>query len=185
MNAPTLTRPHKARLRIENFLLLDGSGAFAEFSKTELIEGEIYVVNSQFQRHSYVKTELAFRLREATRGTSLLVLVEGAVAMPPFNMPEPDITVMHGPLGSGPILIETVSLIVEVSDTSLDIDLGRKAAIYARHGVADYWVVDVEGRQVHIHRQPGEAGYAGVSVQPYGTPLTSLAGLTIATDDLP
>ena len=52
MNAPTLTRPQRTRLRIEDFLLLDRSGAFGDAAKTELLDGDIYIMNSQFQRHS-------------------------------------------------------------------------------------------------------------------------------------
>lgn len=183
MNAPALTRPHRARLRIEDFLLLDGSGAFADFAKAELIEGDIYCMNAQYYRHGRAKTELAFRLR-LVLPPGLAMVTETAVAMPPHDMPEPDIIVLEAGLYEGPIPLAAVQLLVEVSDTTLDIDLGRKAAVYARHGVPEYWVVDVQGRQVHVHRDPSGGGYDGITVTAFGTPLTSLAGLTVATDDL-
>jgi Uma2 family endonuclease len=55
-----------------------------------------------------------------------------------------------------------VTLLIEVSDDSLPRDLGLKAAIYADHGVRDYWVVDVAARRVIVHRDPTDEGYRSV-----------------------
>jgi Uma2 family endonuclease len=185
MNAPALTRPQRTRLRIEDFLLLDRSGAFGDASKTELLDGDIYCMNSQFQRHSYVKSEIAFRLREILAGTGRLVLVEAAVAMPPHDLPEPDVTVMQGPLGTGAVPLDRVRLLVEVSDSTLDIDLGRKADLYARNGVPEYWVADIEGRQIWVHREPAADGYCRRESVAMGEPVEATTlGVTIATDGL-
>ena len=48
MNAPVQieTTPVRVRLNVEQFLLLDDSGAFADFAKSELIDGDIYVMNA-------------------------------------------------------------------------------------------------------------------------------------------
>jgi Uma2 family endonuclease len=51
-------------------------------------------------------------------------------------------------------------LLVEVSDSSLAYDQGIKRALYARHGVAEYWVVDIPGQRVHVYREPTGEGYA-------------------------
>ena len=45
-------------------------------------------------------------------------------------------------------------LIVEVADTTLAYDLTTKAELYATAGIADYWVLDVENRQLHVFRDP-------------------------------
>jgi Uma2 family endonuclease len=45
-------------------------------------------------------------------------------------------------------------LVVEVSDTTLNYDRVRKAALYARNGVADYWIVNLLARQLEIRRAP-------------------------------
>ena len=45
-------------------------------------------------------------------------------------------------------------MIVEVSRTSLALDRGIKGAIYARVGIPDYWIVDVDERRVEVHRDP-------------------------------
>jgi Uma2 family endonuclease len=52
-----------------------------------------------------------------------------------------------------------VLLLVEVSESSLAFDQGAKRALYARHGIADYWVVDLPGQRIQVHREPTAEGY--------------------------
>jgi Uma2 family endonuclease len=51
-------------------------------------------------------------------------------------------------------------LLIEVSDSSLTFDQGVKRRIYARYGVSEYWVVDVDGRRIVTYREPMGQGYA-------------------------
>jgi len=53
-----------------------------------------------------------------------------------------------------------VLLLVEVSDSSLAYDRGRKLALYAQFGVAEVWIVDLAGSAVEIYRQPKEGAYS-------------------------
>jgi Uma2 family endonuclease len=53
-----------------------------------------------------------------------------------------------------------VLLLIEVSDSSLAYDQSIKRALYARHGVVEYWVVDIPGQRVHVYREPTGDGYA-------------------------
>jgi Uma2 family endonuclease len=54
-------------------------------------------------------------------------------------------------------------LIVEVSESSLRYDVQVKAPLYARHGVPEYWIIDLKGRQVTFFRSPESGQYADVS----------------------
>jgi Uma2 family endonuclease len=186
MNATAqLDTPRRLWLRVEDFLLLDHSGAFGDFAKTELIDGEILCMNAQFQRHSYAKSQLAFRVTNVLP-SGLMALVEVAIAMPPHDMPEPDIVIMRGPLGDGPLTLDQVALVIEVADTTRETDLGRKAGLYARGAIAEYWVVDLQNAQIVRHWQPGVDGYGVRDTTPLGTNLTAatLPSLTIATNGL-
>lgn len=179
--------PRLFKLRVEDFLLLDRAGAFDANAKTELIEGKIYGMNAQFRRHGYVQTELLLRLSEALRTLGgLKALVEVSVSIPPRDMPEPDITVTREPLGEGPIPLASVALVVEVADTTRDIDLGRKAALYARHDVPEYWVADLETGSMHQLWQPVGKEYAKHETSTFGERITAatLAGLSIETNAL-
>ena len=84
-------------------------------------------------------------------------------------------------------------LIVEVSDTTLIYDRGRKASLYAMRGVADYWIVNVNDDQLEIHRDPGAHrtqpfgyGYASLTVHHRGDVVTPQAAphLSFSVADL-
>lgn len=150
--------PRKVKLRVEDYLALDDAGAFQAYGKTELIEGEVVYRNAQHRPHARIKSRL-FRLladRLDELGGALEPLVEGSVAMPPYNVPEPDIAVTGEPEGEGLIPLASLALVVEVADSTLRNDLNRKRRIYAREGVPEYWVVDVKKRL--IHQMWGAAG---------------------------
>jgi Uma2 family endonuclease len=49
--------------------------------------------------------------------------------------------------------------LIEVADTTLDTDRKQKAPLYANAGIADYWILDVNQRQVYVFREPGLEGY--------------------------
>jgi Uma2 family endonuclease len=69
-------------------------------------------------------------------------------------------------------------LVIEVSVSSLRRDLVRKPSLYAASGVDEYWVIDLDGRRVVIHRDPGSDGYADVAEVHTGAELVP-AGLGI------
>lgn len=189
MNAlSSLSEPEHITLRIEDFLVLEKAGAFDRFQKTELLDGEIFGVNSQFRPHSYTKFRLAQSIDAAlTRSSSGLgVLVEATVAMPPDNLPDPDIVVTSEPRGKGFVPLASVALLVEVSDTTIAQDLRKKAAIYARNAVPEYWVVDLNAARIVRMWAPGPTGFAQADETPFGTSIASatIPGLIVATDAL-
>jgi Uma2 family endonuclease len=53
-------------------------------------------------------------------------------------------------------------LVVEVSDTTLRFDLRNKADLYARARIVEYWVADIAGRRLIVHRRPRVSGYAEI-----------------------
>jgi len=75
--------------------------------------------------------------------------------------PAPDIAVVPGAIDDyrdhHP---STAVLVVEVADTSLEFDRTRKMAMYARAGMADYWILNLADRRLEVSRDPRDAGYA-------------------------
>jgi Uma2 family endonuclease len=193
MNAPfrIIDTPERVRLSVDDFLLLNDSGAFDGWTKTELIDGEIYGMNAQHSRHARAKSRLAMalalRLRDlgSDLGSDLEALVEVTVRVSSDSAPEPDI-VLTCYRGDREVPVETVALVVEIADTTLENDLGRKAELYAAAGIAEYWVVDVNERRVLMHEQPGEIGFAEQIDVPFGEPLLSatIEGLIVETAGL-
>jgi Uma2 family endonuclease len=82
------------------------------------------------------------------------------------NAPEPDLTLITRPLRvlTGYPAPEDIALVIEVADSTLRRDLGSKATSYARAGIAEYWVVDVENQKLHVHRDPHPEGWESITV---------------------
>lgn len=170
------TTPLPVRLTVDDYLLLEESGAFADYHKTELIDGEVLYMNAQHRAHARIKSRLFLRVTEALRGTDHLLeaIVEGSVQMRPHNIPEPDIVVTSESEGTGLIPIESVRLVIEVADSTLSFDLGRKAAMYSRNRVPEYWVVDVEAKTVHQAWNPSDEGYTERRTVALGETITAV-----------
>lgn len=148
---PIDTRHQRAKLSAQDFELLNAHGAFAAYPKTELLDGDIYFVNAQYRPHGMVKMRLYDALRAALQqiGSQFVPVCEFTLALSPTDRPEPDIMLTSEPDGAGFMPVETVSLVIEVSDTTLETDLGRKLRRYADAGLPEYWVADVNGRVIH------------------------------------
>jgi Uma2 family endonuclease len=92
-----------------------------------------------------------------------------ALEVPPDSAPEPDVSLIaqEPPPGHHP---RTALLVVEVAESTHDLDRGVKAALYARAAVPCYWLIDVPGRTVEVRSEPATDGYRrceryGVSTQ--------------------
>jgi Uma2 family endonuclease len=189
MNAMTaLNYPTPVKLRVEDFDMLNAAGAFDCYQRTELIDGEIVAMNSQYRPHLFAKSRLGRRLGNALEalGSDLEAVIEGSIAMHPHDEPMPDIFLTRAPLADGAVPLETVALLVEVSDTTLRFDLGKKANVYARHAVPEYWVVDLKARVIRQFWQPVDGRYTAEQGADFDHEITSttITGLTVSTHEL-
>lgn len=177
--------PQVAKLRVKDFLSLNDAGAFEQYARTELIEGEIWVMNAIYSTHGKAHFELAFQLRLAldAAGIDATIYAPSSVELSGDSLPEPDIIVAADHTG-GPIPSAKVRLLVEVADTTLANDLGRKVKLYARHCIPEYWVADIEGRRIVRMWEPnGADDYAKKDETPFGSPVGSatIAGVIVQT----
>jgi Uma2 family endonuclease len=177
--------PDRYRLTVEDYLTLDRAGAFHGI-RTELIEGDVIVMNPQFRPHGLVKMSLYDGIRDALRAldSKLRPLVEVSLALSGDSLPDPDILLTDEPTGEGAVPLRSVRLVIEVADTSLNLDLGRKATLYARHRIPEYWVADVNGRVIHQMWAPEVEGYAERREAAFGEVLkaVTVAGLRVKTE---
>ncbi|MEG3149204.1 Uma2 family endonuclease [Sphingomonas sp. ZT3P38] len=106
--------------------------------------------------------------------------------MPPYGAPEPDVVLTDAPQGDGYVPLESVALLIEVSDSTISYDLGPKAVMYATHGIPEYWVVDLLAAQIHQFWQPAEGAYQNSRSSTVGEALHSatLPAATIETDGI-
>lgn len=179
--------PGKYRLKVDDYLTLFDAGAF-EGLRTELIEGDVIVMSPQYRPHGVIKMALYDALRDRLKefGSPLTPLVEVSLALDDHSLPDPDLLLTSEPRGAGPVPLSSVGLVVEVADTSVAKDMGSKAALYSRHGIPEYWVVDVNERTIHQLWSPIDDSYAERRETGFGAAITAatISGLTIDTSTL-
>src|SRR6185312_11350302 len=95
------------------------------------------------------------------------------------SQPEPDVAVVPGSrfdyLTGHPV---TALLAVEVSLTTLAYDLSTKAELYATASIPEYWVLDLEGKQLHVFRDPAKLA-SGLDATAYGTHVVYSPGAAV------
>ena len=155
-------------------------GIIAESERVELIGGEIVAMAAKGNRHEIVRNKLTFQW--ARRASSdIFVFGETPLRLSPREQPEPDVIVFPLALPLADVRGDNIHLVVEVADWSLGYDLGIKSLLYAYYGVREYWVIDVDKLETHIHRAPADGKYASVSKHAADEILTPIAVPTLAT----
>jgi Uma2 family endonuclease len=158
----------------------------------ELIDGEVVEKAAQRDEHAVALTLTSEAARRSFgRGYTYCVLM-------PLNVmgesePEPDLAVVRGTPRSLKKHPTTAVLIVEISDTTLAYDRGRKASLYGSRGIRDYWIVNLIDRVVEVRRKAAvdpEAAfgysYAETTVYRPGETVTPLGArrAKVRVDDL-
>ena len=177
----------RMKLTVEDFLHLDRKGAFDAYKKVELIDGDIWIVSPQLNRHARMLTDLTVELALALRAmkTDLLAVADVSTRIDDHSLPQPDIALSNY-RGDGVLPLSGLALIVEVANTTLRTDMGRKLRLYAEAGVPEYWVVDIRGGKLHQMWQPEGKAYREKREVALGGMVTaeSIAGLRVATPSL-
>ena len=167
--------------RVEYDRLIE-TGFFRPGDPVELLGGQLVVAEPQGSRHfaALRATEEALR---AAFGGEWEIRGQGPFALDEESEPEPDLAVVAGSFRD----YETAhpsgaALVVEISETSLALDRAHKGGLYARAGLADYWIVNLPERSLEVYRDPGpDAGapfgwrYHSVSMLEPGGSVAPLA----------
>jgi Uma2 family endonuclease len=136
-------------------------GVLRPEERVELIDGAIVemspIGDNHWGRHLHIATYLV-----QTLGTKAAVAGQSSLTLGNRDEPQPDIAVLaprrYDRPGAPPSPSEIYAAI-EISDSSLSKDLGPKLRLYARHGIVDYLVVDLNADVVLHHREPHQLGY--------------------------
>ena len=187
--ATIVMEPRPFKFTAERFIELVHAGAFSFRPHVELLDGTLVEMSPQFSRHAGIKSRVFRRIADAVDRClpGYEAIVEVSVEVPPDNVPEPDIIVSDFPLADRrAVPVETMRLVVEVADATVDYDMTTKARIYGAARIAEYWVVDIPGRAIHIFASLNVDGYDSRRSCDFGTSITAatIPGLTIETTGL-
>lgn len=150
--------PEQRRISVAEFHRMVEVGILAEDDRVELLEGVLIAMPPMGEPHAWSVQELTHLIVRA--------LPDGYRARPQlpvtlgdYSEPQPDLAIV--PLKAGDPHTnhpESALLVIEVSDSSLRYDRNAKGPVYARWGIPEYWIIDVEGRAVEVRTNPDPAG---------------------------
>jgi len=158
----TTEAPFTVRLwTVQEYHQMAEAGIFHPEERVELIAGQIIRMSAKGTAHTAAVRRTAKILRNLLANQAE-VYTQDPIQLDDFSEPEPDIAVVridpldyadHHPTPS------EVYLIIEVADSSFKYVRQTKGKAYAKSGIADYWVLDVNERQLHVFREPTPEGY--------------------------
>jgi Uma2 family endonuclease len=140
------------------------TGVLGPEVRVELLNGEINDMSPIGPFHGGIVKRLNRFFMDRAAGR-YLVSIQDPVILDKHSEPEPDLMLVKpspDDYTTRHPQPEDVLLLVEVADTSLDYDQGKKIPAYARAGIPEVWLVNLADECVTVHRQPGIAGYESV-----------------------
>jgi Uma2 family endonuclease len=148
-----VSTPRPYHWTVTEFYDLGNRGFFDE-RRVMLIDGDILEMPLANPPHATAEALTEEVLRAIFR-TGFVVRTEKPLPIGRSTDPVPDLAVVSGSIRDYAQSHPTTSvLVVEISDSSLDYDMGDKASLYASSAIADYWVVDLVNRQLVVMRDP-------------------------------
>jgi Uma2 family endonuclease len=174
------------KLNVDDYHRMAEAGILHDDDRVELIEGELIEMTPIGGPHMGTVNRLTHRLVQAASDRAI-VSVQNPVRLDPHSEPQPDFALLRADIASDTVpTAADVLLLIEVADSSLRYDRTIKLPLYARHGIAEVWIVDVESGTVEIYREPIGDGYAAVARAKPGESVEPalLPGLRIAVADI-
>ena len=149
------------RYSVAEYYRMAETGILKPDERVELIEGEIIDMAPIGTDHSSVVKRLnAIFTRKI--GTKAIVSVQDPIRLTQNSEPQPDIALLryredfYRHAYPGP---EDILLLIEVADSSLRFDQDIKLPLYARHGIPEVWIVDLDQQRLEVYRRPVEGKY--------------------------
>ena len=157
----------KKLFTVDDYYRMAEAGIIADGERVELIEGEIIEMSPIGDRHMLAVNRATMIFARGV-GDRAVVSVQNPARMDRYNEPQPDVVLIRpreGFYGKGKPAPEDVLLMIEVADTTLRKDLNLKLPVFARNGVQEVWIVDLQNDRILVFRDPkGKTYRAGETV---------------------
>ncbi len=139
-------------------------GVLAPDEKLELIDGEIFKKMSPVGLpHIWCVMRLT-KIFERVLGNKVFVSVQNPLRLDDYNEPEPDVVLFPLEVMNRQPTARDALLVVEVSDSTLNIDRNVKLPLYARFDVVEVWIVNLSEKRLEAYREAKEGLYRQVKV---------------------
>ena len=148
------------RITVDEYERIIASGALEDPGRVELIDGYMLDKMGKNAEHGYA-TKQTVKALDGRLPAGWTSRKEEPIRIPEFDEPEPDVAIVRGSDADYRHRIPSageVALLVEVSETTLLQDRGKKRTAYARAGIAVCWIVNLVARQIEVYTRPANAG---------------------------
>ena len=165
------------RFTVSGYYRMAEAGILKEDDRVELIEGEIVQMSPIGRLHAGSVIRLNHRFLHSI-GDAALVSVQNPVRLDEYSEPEPDLALLVPRpdfYTSGHPSAKDILLLVEVADWSIDFDREVKIPLYARAGVREVWLLDLNAGSVTVFRDPSAEGYRTTLTLRRGESIAALA----------
>ena len=146
------------RFTIAEVEAMVAAGVMEEDERVELIGGELVPMSPKGNHHEVMKAALLRRWYRAVPD-DLDLVPETTFRLSEDTYLEPDVVIFPRASGLRGLTGANVLLVVEIADSSLRYDTGRKAALYASFGIRELWVIDAVRLTTRVFREPAADGY--------------------------
>jgi Uma2 family endonuclease len=148
----------RRRFTVAEVEAMVAAGVMDEHERIELIGGELVPMSPKGIQHEVVRTALQRRWYKSTPD-EIDLATETTFRLNDDTYLEPDIVVYPRTVGLRGLTGASALLVVEIADSSLRYDMGRKAALYASFGIRELWVIDAARLTARAFRGPATEGY--------------------------
>jgi len=175
--------PRRHRITVDEYHRMAAVGLIAPDARVELVDGEIIDMAPIGNEHNGVVDQLN-RLCVYAAGDEAIVRVQGSVQLGRMSEPEPDLVLLRPRADfyrSEPAAGADMLLVIEVSDSSLRYDREVKVPLYARHGVPESWILDLQNDRLLVcgELSAGEYQRQTAVARPGRMSVAALPGLTV------
>jgi Uma2 family endonuclease len=148
----------RRRFTVAEVEAMVAAGVMEEDERVELIGGELVPMSPKGMQHEVVKQALLDQWIRA-RPDEVRLAPETTFRLSEDTYLEPDVVIYPRASGIRRLNADNVLLVVEIADSSLRYDIGRKAALYASFGIRELWVIDAVRLTTRVFREPTPDGY--------------------------
>ena len=166
---------------VDEYYAMAKHGILKQNERVELLDGEIVPMNPIGSPHAWC-------VKRLIRGFSpfsdrFILSIQDPLRLDEVSEPEPDIVLLQPDTPEsrhpGP---QDVLLVIEVSDSSLRKDRVQKRRMYARAGIFEYWIVDLNAGRVEVYRDPVRSRYRAVRLLGPGDTVSPIFAPDLVVD---
>lgn len=178
----------RKRFRVEEFHKMTELGILPEESGWEIVDGYLIDKMSIGSKHASTVKRLNRILTKLVKDNAI-VSVQDPIRLDDYNEPEPDIALLKPRedfYSKNHPLPQEILLLIEVSDSTIEYDRKIKKTLYAKAGITEFWIINLQDDTLEFYSQPKNGNYRLARILESGETLklNSIENLTLTINEI-